>query len=45
VFCRQKTKSNEWINERFRELGMPFERLQPTELIQKVRLPLTNINF
>ena len=24
---------------------MPFEALKPTELIQKVRLPLTNINI
>ena len=37
--------SNEWINEHFREPTMPFEALKPTEMIQKVRLPLTNINF
>ena len=37
--------SNNQINEHFREPTMPFEALKPTELIQKVRLPLTNINF
>ena len=42
---RQIIKSNEWINELFREPTMPFEALKPTELIQKVWLPLANINF
>ena len=28
-----------------RMVAMPFEALKPTELIQKVRLPLTNVNF
>ena len=28
-----------------RMVTMPFEALKPTELIQKVRLPLTNIYF
>ena len=41
----QIIKSNEWINELFREPTMPFEALKPTELIQKVWLPLANINF
>ena len=45
VSYRQKIKSNEWTNEHFHESRMPFEGLQPTELIQKVRLPFTNINF
>ena len=27
VSYRQKIKSNEWINEHFREPGMPFEGL------------------
>jgi hypothetical protein len=38
-------KSNEWINKHFREPTMPFKALKPTELILKVSLPLTNINF
>ncbi|MBR2193964.1 MAG: hypothetical protein IJ910_11755, partial [Bacteroidaceae bacterium] len=45
VSYRQKIKSNEWKNEHFREPEIPFEGLLPTELIQKVRLPLTNMNF
>ena len=33
------------MDEHFRKPRMPFEALKPTELIQKVRLPLANVNF
>ena len=42
---RNTREENERINEHFREPTMPFEALKPTELILKVWLPLTNINF
>ena len=41
--CEAKKKDVD--EDSFHKPEIPFEGLLPTELIQKVRLPLTNINF